>query len=565
MEYGLNTSHIALAVRGQDNRIVLRNRLTGHLLLELPALRMLAPVLGGAPVELEPEGVEAAPDRLTLRFKSPQVAEFAVVFRVQGDALLVSSSFTAREACELNRLELYPEGTRVNFYDLVNFRNRHHTANTWPELNFGGKGFETDTYSGDWQFAPHPSLFVLRKNEVHFLFGALSLPQAYGMYIKAAEYAVKEWYLDCGAAGWGQRLAAGEAYESPIFVIALENDATVYSMLDRYTDMLIGQGYIPDPKRKASVDWHTGPLYCTWVDQMYISKAEIPDELNEQGKVTTAAEVLNENFVRRALEVIDKENLPFRTILLDDGWQTTRGQWDPHPERFPDLRALVDDIHRRGMKAIVWWNWAEIFDDAEVDEAHLIAGGKLNKHGSRMRDYSHPRTQKEYLEPLFYRLFSSDEGCFDLDGVKTDFLADKVHADMPVYDPQWRGEENYIYQITRYFYRLMKSIKPDACHIGCAGHPYLAEFMDVNRTYDVTSTNVIEHYNRALMLQHTTPGCPVAFDFFLYEENRERFLKTAAENRWAIEIGNIVADKKDYFSPVEPAGAAYYAALRKYL
>lgn len=565
MKYELNTPSIALAVRGSEERIVLRNRSTGHLLLELPAARLLAPVLGGLPVSLELTGVEAAADGLSLRYRSQQVDDFQVSIRAQGDCLLVSSSFTAAASCELNRLELCPAGTRVNFYDLVNFRNRHHTANTWPELNFGGQGFRTDTYSEDWQFAPHPSLFILRKNETHLLFGALSLPRAFGMHIEVAEYAVKQWFVDYGAPGRGQRLEAGDVFESPVFAIALEQEATVYRMLDRFTSLLIRNGYIPDPADKTRHAWHTGNLYCTWIDQVYLSKAVIPDALNEQGKVPTAANLLDEAFVRKALDVIERKKLPFTTILLDDGWQTTRGQWDPHPDRFPDLRALVDEIHRRGMKAIVWWNWAEILDDAEVDEAHLLAGGRLNKHGCRMRDYSFPRTQREYLEPLFHRLFSSDEGCFDLDGVKTDFLADKVHADMPVYDPEWRGEENYIYQVTRYFYQVMKRIKPDACHIGCAGHPYLAEFIDVNRTYDVTSTNVMEHYNRALMLKHAVPGCPVAFDFFLYDENRERFLDLARRHGFAVEIGNILADKRDYFSPVEPAGDDYYAVLRQYL
>jgi len=565
MEYRLNTPQIALIVHRDENRIVLWNREKEHKLLEVPSMSLFSPVFNGNPVDLELIRVESEEKKLALHYRSPQVSDFKVELSVKGDDLYVASSFSAIDSCEMNRLELFPTGTRVHLYDLVNFRNRHHTSNTWPELNFGGKGFKTDTYSEDWQFAPHPSMFILRKNEIHLLFGAMSLTKAFGMYLEVSNYAVERWFLDYGGEGWGQKLEAGETFETPVFCIALDNKGTVYEMIDHYTSMLIEENDLPNPERKIISPWHKESLYCTWMDQVYMSKAIIPVELNEQGKNSAAESIMSEAFVRKALETIEREQLPFKTILMDDGWQTTRGQWDPHPDRFPDLRALVDDIHRMGMKAIVWWNWAEVSDDAHVDEAHLIAGGKRNKHGSRMRDFSHPATQKEYLEPLFYRLFSSDAGCYDLDGVKTDFLADKVHADMPVYDPEWRGEENYIYHVTRYFYGVMKRIKPDACHIGCAGHPYLAEFMDINRTYDVTSTNVLEHLNRGLMLKHFVPGCPVAFDFFLYGENRELYLETARQNGFSIEIGNVMVDKKDYFSPIEAADDKYYSLLRKYL
>ncbi len=168
-----------------------------------------------------------------------------------------------------------------------------------------------------------------------------------------------------------------------------------------------------------------------------------------------------------------------------------------------------------GFRVVVWWNWAEIQPEASVNPDHLMSGGKRNRHGAQMRDYSNPRTQQEYLKPLFHQMFSSDPGCYDLDGVKTDFLADKVHADMPLYDESWRGEENYFVQVTRLFYEEMKRHKPDAVHIGCAGNYWLAQHTDINRTYDISSGNWFDHETRAQMLLATTPGCPVAYDFII--------------------------------------------------
>ena len=163
-----------------------------------------------------------------------------------------------------------------------------------------------------------------------------------------------------------------------------------------------------------------------------------------------------------------------------------------------------------------------------------------------MWDFSNLRTQREYLEPLFHRLLSSDAGCYDFDGLKTDFMADKVHADMPVHDPTWRGEENYIYRLCKLFHALMPRHKPDACHLGCAGHPYLAEFMEINRTYDVAGSDVREHEQRGLMLEATVPGCPCRWIFDRFRRTfLDDYFETARRRGWAVELGNILMMRRD--------------------
>jgi hypothetical protein len=497
-------------------------------------------------------------------FAGEGLAAFAVKIALRGSHLEISSRFTVAADCELNALKLFPAGTNVSAYDLINFRNRHMTPHTWPELNLGGSLVETTTYSNDWQFAPHPTMFVLGKDRFHLLFGALDLPHAFGMSIAAKRFTVESWLLDYGKAGFGLPLKAGEEFQSPRFALILNESGDVYETIGKYTSLLTAEGLVPDPASKRRFPWHTEPLYCTWIEQGYRSETMIPAELAEQGAAALSAkEALDERLVRQVLDEIERQRLPFRTILLDEGWEVTRGQWEPHPKRFPDLRKLVDDIHARDMKVIVWWNWAEIFEDASVETRHLIGGGKRNVHGALMRDYSHPATQDEYLAPLFHRLFSSDPGCYDLDGIKTDFQADKVHADMPVYDPDWRGEENYFVKLYALFMRLLRQNKPDACHIGCAGHPFLAQYIDINRTYDVSGSDVRQHINRALMLEATCPGTPVALDFHNLVENFDYYFDAAKAHGWSVEIGNILGMRRDYFSPWEPANQEFIDLIRK--
>jgi len=487
-----------------------------------------------------------------------------VIFRSTPAFLTVETRLDVLEDFELNRLSIFPNGTELNLYDVVNYRHRHYTPILWPEQLLGGKGCATDTFSGDWQFAPHPSMMMFRKEDLTLCVGAVDLPTSFGMYLRATDYRIDEMYLNYGEAGFGLTLYKGDRWAPPRFCMFLDRGRSPIETTRRYTDLLVETGRIPDPVQKIRYGWHRSPLYCTWMDQGFVAEDTPADELGEQQLTGSnpTVEACSEEFVHQILACMDAESLKFRTFLLDDGWQVTRGQWDAHPERFPNLRGLVDELHELGMKVIVWWNWAEVFDDAEIDESELAGQGWRNKHGRRVRDYSDPKTQESYLKPLFHKFFSSDPGCYDFDGFKSDFLADKVHPDMPLKDPAWRGEENYCYRLFELCYKEMKAHKPDACHVGCAGHPYLAEFIDINRTYDVATSNVMEHVNRGTMLKALTPGCPVAYDLHNYVERFAEYFELAVQNDASIQIGNILGMRQDRLSPWVPADSHFYDVLR---
>jgi hypothetical protein len=147
--------------------------------------------------------------------------------------------------------------------------------------------------------------------------------------------------------------------------------------------------------------------------------------------------------------------------------------------------------------------------------------------------------------------------------VKTDFLADKVHPDTPLHDPSWRGEERYFARITELFYREMRRHKPDAMHLGCAGNYWLADLIDLNRTYDVHTSNWIEHEERALMLQCTAPGVPVSYDMHEFNEGLDDYFDSARRLGVSIELGNVLVSRDYKFAPPRPADTVLWTRLRK--
>jgi hypothetical protein len=160
-----------------------------------------------------------------------------------------------------------------------------------------------------------------------------------------------------------------------------------------------------------------------------------------------------------------------------------------------------------------------------------------------LADFSHPRVQEEYVKPLMRSLFSDAPGCLNADGLKTDFMADKIHPVFPVYDRAWRGEERFIQCTLQLFYDEMKAHKPDAMMLGCTAHPFFIGCQDLIRTYDVPNSQR-QHADRCTMLRHLNPGNLVSLDM---SETRsladiEEHLAMAYQENMLYECGRIAPD-----------------------
>lgn len=75
------------------------------------------------------------------------------------------------------------------------------------------------------------------------------------------------------------------------------------------------------------------PQYNTWIELMYNQNQE--------------------DILRYAHAIIDN-GLPAGVLMIDDNWQRYYGNFDFKAERFPNPKAMMDELHQLGFKVMVW-------------------------------------------------------------------------------------------------------------------------------------------------------------------------------------------------------------------
>ncbi len=82
---------------------------------------------------------------------------------------------------------------------------------------------------------------------------------------------------------------------------------------------------------------------------------------------------VNEEIIMQNIQFVD-ENLKrygWNHIAIDAGWERGLADWEPHPEKFPrGLKPIVEELHRRDMKAGLWIDLFTVPGDSQLAKEH---------------------------------------------------------------------------------------------------------------------------------------------------------------------------------------------------
>lgn len=95
----------------------------------------------------------------------------------------------------------------------------------------------------------------------------------------------------------------------------------------------LSQTYFPPSGKTPDLALITNPQYNTWIELNYHH---------------------NQADVLRYAHAILDNGLPPGVFMIDDTWQEGYGLWRFHPARFPNPRAMMDELHQLGFKVMLW-------------------------------------------------------------------------------------------------------------------------------------------------------------------------------------------------------------------
>lgn len=172
-------------------------------------------------------------------------------------------------------------------------------------------------------------------------------------------------------------------------------------------------------------------------------------------------------------EQVEKEcrlaaELGFRTVILDDGWQTDDnnrgyafcGDWEVSTNRFPDFKGHIRNVHDMGMKYMIWYSvpllgcrakkWNEFKDKILCYHDDLEAG---------VLDPRYPEV-REYLVQIYVKAIRE----WGLDGFKLDFIDEvEEYKETPAYNEKmdFRSVQEALDCMMRQIYDGISKENPD--------------------------------------------------------------------------------------------------------
>jgi alpha-glucosidase (family GH31 glycosyl hydrolase) len=108
---------------------------------------------------------------------------------------------------------------------------------------------------------------------------------------------------------------------------------------------------------KISFSENAVEAYKKLIEHFGHSTETPPEELFAKPTWTTWARyksAINQDVVLRYADDIIKNDYPFNVLEIDDRWQVYYGDLGFDPQRFPNSKAMIDELHAKGFKVTAW-------------------------------------------------------------------------------------------------------------------------------------------------------------------------------------------------------------------
>jgi alpha-galactosidase len=249
-------------------------------------------------------------------------------------------------------------------------------------------------------------------------------------------------------------LKPGETYSAPRSFLAVYS-GDFYEPLRMWSSVLQKEGWeIPKPSNEAyNVSW------CGWGYEFNVTPAQM------LGTVPKLRE------------------LGIKWATLDDRWFDSYGDWNPRTETFPgdSIKQMVDDFHKQGILAQLWWLPLGVEDGQGKWESHKYKVSKIvqehpdwlimdkdGKHGRMTRDLAALCPAVPEVQAYHKQLTEKFIRDWGFDGSKLD----NIYTVPACYNPAHHHKSpqdsiNAMGEVYKTIFQTTRAIKPESVTQAC--------------------------------------------------------------------------------------------------
>ena len=249
-------------------------------------------------------------------------------------------------------------------------------------------------------------------------------------------------------------LKPGEAYSTPRSFVAVYS-GDFYEPLRMWSSVLQKEGWnVPKPSNEAyNISW------CGWGYEFNVTPKQM-------------------------LGTVPKlKEMGINWATLDDRWFDTYGDWNPRSETFPgdSIKQMVDDFHKQGIYAQLWWLPLGAEDGQGKWESHKYIVSKVakehpdwfildrnGKHGRMTRDLAALCPAVPEVQSYFKQLTEKFIRDWGFDGSKLD----NIYSVPACYNPAHHHKSpqdsvNAMGEVYKIIFETTRSIKPESVTQAC--------------------------------------------------------------------------------------------------
>ena len=249
-------------------------------------------------------------------------------------------------------------------------------------------------------------------------------------------------------------LKAGERYSTPRSFVAVYS-GDFYEPLRMWSSVLQKEGWdIPKPSNEAyNVSW------CGWGYEFNVTPKQM-------------------------LGTVPKlKEMGIKWATLDDRWFDTYGDWNPRADTFPgdSIKQMVDDFHKQGIYAQLWWLPLGAEDGQGKWESHKYIVSKVakehpdwfildknGKHGRMTRDLAALCPAVPEVQSYFKQLTEKFIRDWGFDGSKLD----NIYSVPACYNPAHHHKSpqdsvNAMAGVYKIIFETTRAIKPESVTQAC--------------------------------------------------------------------------------------------------